>query len=124
MRAVIERHMHEPFEWGGSDCSFVFDVIEAMTGFDAIADMRGYLTEAGALRAVRRAGFDSVLEIVQAAFSEIPPGLAGRGDIGYPAEIPHPLMSPAIIDGHLAFSKHPRGVVMIERTKIARAWAV
>lgn len=125
MRAVMAKHLSDPFEWGGSDCSFVFDVIEAVTGFDAIADMRGYLTEAGALRAIRRAGFETVQEIVEASFCEIPPGLAIRGDIGYPAVVAHPLMSPALIDGSNAFSKQPhRGVIVIERAFIARAWAV
>ena len=124
MRAVMAKHMSEPFEWGGSDCSFVFDVIEAVTGFGAIADCRGYLTEAGALRAIRRAGFETVQEIVEASFHEIPPGLAIRGDIGYPAIVGHPLMSPAVIDGSNAFSKTPKGAIVIDRAAIARAWAV
>ena len=124
MREVMRKHMSEPFEWGGSDCSFVFDVIEAVTGFDAIHDCRGYLTEAGALRAIRRAGFQSVQEIVEASFHEIVPGIAIRGDIGYPAEVGHPLMSPAVIDGASAFSKHPKGAILVNRASIVRAWAV
>ena len=124
MRGLIAQHVHTPFEWGVSDCSFVFDVIAAMTGFDAADGMRGYLTEAGAMRAVQRMGFKSVLEVVEASFVEIDPGLAARGDIGYPAQIPHPLMSPAIIDGANAFSKQPSGGVIMPRIALARAWAV
>lgn len=124
MRAVLSRNMSEPFVWGESDCSFVFDAIRDMTGFDAIEQMRGYSSERTALAAVRRAGFESILEVVEAAFEEIDPALAMRGDIGYPADIPHPLMSPALIDGSQAFSKQPSGVVVINRSAIVRAWAV
>ena len=123
MREVIARHIREPFEWGVSDCTFAFDAIEAMTGFDAIADCRGYLTERGAIIALKRTGFASVRDLVASCFEEIHPGLAIRGDIGYPEEI-NPLMSPAIIDGSQVFSKQPRGPVILERSAIARAWAV
>lgn len=116
--------MNQPFSWGQSDCSFVFDVIREMTGFDAIAQMRGYTNEAGAMKAVRKAGFSSVGAIVEANFQEIDPRLALRGDIGYPASVPHPLMSPAIISGPYAFSKEPLGNVVVPRTLLARAWRV
>lgn len=124
MREVVIRHVYSPFSWGGSDCAFVFECVAVMTGFDALHDIRGYSTEAGALKALKRAGFDTVLDLVAASFEEIHPGFAGRGDIGYPSSIPHPLMSPAIIDGANAFSKDPFGGVVLPRSAIARAWAV
>lgn len=124
MRAVIVRHINERFEWGHSDCSFVFDVVEAMTGFDAIEDLRGYESELGAILALKRAGFDTVRELVELCFNEIHPGMAGRGDLGYPETIAHPLMSPAIIDGAHCFSKQPAGGIVVPRAAIVRAWAV
>lgn len=95
-----------------------------MTGFDPGAEMRGYSSEREALAKVKAAGYSTMLEFVEANFSEIDPALAQRGDIGYPRDIPHPLMSPAIIDGPLAYSKHPAGGVVISRDLLARAWAV
>lgn len=124
MRAVITAHLHTPFAWGVSDCSFVFDAIAAMTGFDAIADLRGYETEKEALVTLKRAGFETVRDLIASCFSEIAPGMAGRGDIGYPAVIPHPLMSPAVIDGAHCFSKEPRGGLVVPRSVIVQAWAV
>lgn len=124
MRDQVRKNIVAPFQWSASDCSFVFDAIREMTGFDAIEDIRGYGDEGSALRALRKAGFKSVLELVEEKFEEIEPAFAGRGDIGYPATIVHPLMSPAIIDGANAFSKEPRGPVVFPIDKIARAWKV
>jgi len=102
----------------------VFDWIFEATGFDAISDIRGYTSEAGALKALRRAGYATTLDLVEQHFVEIEPRLAQRGDIGYPSSIPNPLMSPAVIDGAFAFSKEPRGGVVVPRRIITRAWAV
>lgn len=102
----------------------MFDFIRDATGFDAIERIRGYSSEAGALRALRAAGYATTLELIQACFVEIEPKFAQRGDIGYPAKIPHALMSPALIDGAFAHSKHPAGAVSVPRNSIARAWAV
>ena len=124
MRGGILAHATTPFVWGSSDCAFVFDIIRDMTGFFPIEDMHVYTSEAGAVRVLRAAGFNSMLELVEACFPEIPPAMAQRGDIGYPADIPHPLMSPAIIDGANAYSKHPAGGIIIPRHHLTRAWAV
>lgn len=124
LRAIIAKHTHAPFVWGSSDCSFAFDFIRDAIGFDAIESIRGYSSEAGALKALRRAGYASTLELIEQNFVEIEPEFAQRGDIGYPANIPHALMSPALIDGAFAYSKHPAGAVMVPRRLIVRAWAV
>lgn len=125
MRAGIRQSLATPFAWGASaDCTFVFDIIRDMTGFDAIADFRDYSDEKSALRMLKRTGFESVKDLVASKFEEIDPAFAGRGDIGYPDAILHPLMSPAIIDGPNAFSKEPRGPVVFPIDKITRAWKV
>jgi len=124
MRATIARHINAPFAWGSSDCGFVFDWVRDACDFDPIDDVRGYTSEREALRAVRDAGFETVADLVAARFVEIDPAMAQRGDLGYPADIPHPLMSPAIIDGAHAYSKHPAGGVIVPRSAIVRAWAV
>lgn len=110
--------------WGASDCAFVFDFIRDATGFDPIANIRGYSSEAGALKAIRRAGYATTLDLVEQNFVEIEPEFAQRGDIGYPSCLAHDLMSPALIDGAFAYSKHPAGGVTVPRPFITRAWAV
>lgn len=124
MRAGIAQRVFAPFVWGESDCGFVFDIIRDMTGFDAIADIRGYRDERSALRAVRNAGFPSVMALVEARFVEIDPAFAQRGDIGYPSIVPHQLMSPAIIDGANGYSKDLTGGVVVPISHLVRAWAV
>lgn len=124
MRRAIAAHARQPFVWGASDCSFVFDIIRDMTGRDPIAEIRGYSSELGALRALRAAGYATTLDLIERNFVEIPPATAQRGDIGYPSNIAHPLMSPAIIDGANCYSKEPRGAVVFPRNHIARAWRV
>lgn len=113
------------FAWGTADCATLFgDVVVAITGYDPIADGRGYRTELGAVRKMKAAGFNTMVELVEARFVEIPVALAHRGDLGFPAEVPEALMCPAIIDGHVAISKSPIGSVVIPRSAIARAFAV
>lgn len=124
LREGIARCMGTPFEWGAADCGFVFDVVRDMTGCDPFEPIRGYRSEAGALRRLYAAGYASVLEFVEANFCEIDPRLAQRGDLAYPGEIGHALMSPAIVDGAFMYSKTTVGGVRIPRHFIARAWAV
>lgn len=51
-----------PFVWGTNDCAlFAARCVEAMTGHDLGAPLRGtYESPAGALRALRRYGYDGV----------------------------------------------------------------
>lgn len=116
--------MLTPFDWGTSDCAMFADVVKALTGFDPIEGIRGYASELSAVRRLRAAGYVTTYELVAAHFPEIDPALAGRGDLGYPAEIPHPLMSPAVIDGAYAYSKGLDGAVIMPRSLITRAFAV
>lgn len=113
-----------PFEWGVSDCAMFADVVKAITGFDPITDVRGYAGELSAIRRLRATGYETTLSLVEDLFPEIDPETAGRGDLGYPSEIAHPLMSPAVIDGAYAYSKGPDGGVIVPRNQIARAFAV
>jgi hypothetical protein len=125
MRAVLAVHRAAPFAWGSSDCSVAFDVVAAITGFDPIEAVRGYSSEISALRALRREGFETCLALVEKNFVEIAAAHAMRGDLGYPAAIPHPLMSPAVIDGPLAYSKSPgEGWVVVPTASLTRIFAV
>lgn len=125
MRTVLAEHMRTPFEWGRSDCALYADVVWAMTGWDPIALYRGrYRSAEGAMRMIAESGADSVLEFVARRFPEIPPALAQRGDLVFPAGIDHRLMSPAVVDGPLAFSKNEDGPVIMSIASAGRAFAV
>jgi hypothetical protein len=123
MQQVIARHQALPFAWGTSDCTMFAHVVEAMTGFNVIADARPYSSALGALISLRARGHNSTLELVASNFNEISPSRAGRGDLGFTADA-DPLTCPAIIDGAMAHSKNERGPVVISRAHIVRAFAV
>lgn len=123
MREAIARHHAAPFGWGSSDCTMFADVVEAMTGFDPIAEYRSYTTEIGAMRMLKKAGVRSMVEYVERLFPEIAPAHAGRGDLAFTADIA-PLVCPAVIDGAMAHSKNANGPVIISRVEIIRAFAV
>lgn len=116
--------MAQPFVRGASDCAFFADVVLAMTGHDCLAGGRAYNSERTAAKKLKALGYRSMLELVADHFPEIPPALAQRGDLGFPAEISSPLMSPAVIVGAEAWSKSETGPVMVPRSLIVRAFAV
>lgn len=123
MASTIRRHQSLPFQWGVSDCGVMAsDCVRAITGFNPTAGIR-YATMAGALRAFREHGCGTALGLVESLFEEIDPADAMRGDLGFAAEV-DALMSPAIIDGSLAFSKAESGPIILPRTLIVRAFAV
>lgn len=55
------------FEWGKLDCAiFAANAVEAMTGVDLYEDFRGtYSTERGAFQAIRDAGFDNYIDLLE-----------------------------------------------------------
>lgn len=124
LKTVIEAHQRQPFLWGASDCGVMAsDAVRVMTGFNPTEGLR-YGSERGALRAFRRAGYASALDLVEKLFPEVDPAHAQRGDLVYPMCVVDPLMSPAVLDGAYAFSKNQSGAVVIPRAMIVRAFAV
>ncbi|WP_421565756.1 DUF6950 family protein [Ochrobactrum sp. EDr1-4] len=82
--AVTEAHINTPLVWGKSDCLLTAcDAIEAMTGVDPAADIRGkYKSKAGAYRLIKQRGYDSLGAVLADRFEEIGTAMAGRGDVG------------------------------------------
>ena len=84
LSAEMDRQRREPFAWGSHDCALglASAAIEAVTGEDLRARWGGYSTAAGALKVLRRAGYDSLADAVAATLPEIHPSRASIGDIG------------------------------------------
>ena len=146
---TVEFHTDAPFAWGQSDCGLWADLVLAMTGWDPIADCRGYTNASSGLRKLKAAGYASVIELVEDRFEEIPASFAQRGDLIVPCgrsvdvhlatspcgthqyTVPalngaiHPLSSPAVCIGRHAFSKSESGAVVFEMDRRhIRAFAV
>lgn len=82
LKAVIEKHLALPSQYGVSDCYLIpDDAVEAITGERMFADI-AYTNEIGAAKALRAHGFENVEQAFGSKFEEIPPSLAHRGDIG------------------------------------------
>lgn len=122
--AAIEHHAALPFGWGSSDCFLLpMDVVLAMTDAEPWPDVRGaYASEAGAARQLRRRGFATLVEAFAAAFPEIPPSLAGRGDIGV-VDSPRGLAGVVFMDTGV-IGKAEAGIRRLPRSLVLRAFKV
>ena len=78
----IEGHRCTRFQWGTLDCcTFVAGCVQAMTGIDYAAPLRGYTTEAQAYAILSR--YDSMRAMVTALLGSGPVdvSMARRGDV-------------------------------------------
>lgn len=81
---AVHDHARRPFAWGTADCcTWAFDAVQAVTGVDAIADLRGtYRTRWQALRVLWRVG--GLRGLLDARLPGRVPdgGLLMHGDVG------------------------------------------
>lgn len=122
---VIRHHARRPFAWGDSDCACLpMDVVKAITG--EVPDLfdRNYEDMRGAVKFLRERGFQHLGEAFAAAFTECPPSLAHRGDIGiadYPGAV---LGGGVVVLGEELMGKGEQGTVRLPRVLMARAFRV
>lgn len=116
LSGVVTSYLGRSFSWGSCDCgTFFSDCVLAMTGADPLADVRAWKSADTALIRLRRAGFASVAELVQARFPQIKPAEAGRGDLVFLDGPAHHLTSPAVLTGAEAVSVSETGIVVVPR---------
>jgi hypothetical protein len=120
---LVTARRHDPFAWGSRDCClWAADAVEAMTGDDFAAPLRGYSTRFGALRKLKRAGFARVFDVVDAAGLAVS-SRARTGDvIGVPA---WPLDALMIAhDNRAAWGQDDNGLCLVPITPGAIIWSV
>ncbi|MCK5041714.1 MAG: hypothetical protein KAR62_05445 [Sphingomonadales bacterium] len=86
LNETVEAARERPFSWGKHDCClFAANCVEAMTGIDPMADMRGkYENEEGAREVLKTLGGKTLYRTMQKIFGQaIAPALAHRGDVVY-----------------------------------------
>lgn len=84
LMAFIASRARDPHAWGTNDCcSFAADSAVAMGCDDFIADMRGYSSERGAWRALRKKCYVSVAHMLDDRLPRIEPHEAQRGDVAF-----------------------------------------
>lgn len=84
LAAEMDRQRRKSFEWGAHDCStgLALAAVEAITGHDLRGTWGEYSTAAGAYKAIRKAGFNSLGDLVASIFPEIHQDQARIGDLG------------------------------------------
>jgi len=109
-----------PFKWGSHDCAlFVCDGIEAISGHDPAAKYRGYTTEIGAARVVKRLG--GMRGVGNTIFGqEIHPMQAQVGDVGL-VDV-EGRESFALCGGPFWLSPGPGGLVRLDVGVAVMAW--
>jgi len=111
------------FAWGSNDCAtFAAGAIEAMTGEDLRASFGNYTTEAGAVRALRRAGFDGVGGVADRYFTRVTAGRAMPGDLCLvPGDDGGAL---AVVGSGVAYVVTPHFVGLVPLTAASVFWKV
>lgn len=125
--ALFNARYSAPFQWGVHDCAlWAFDAVQALTGRDPAADLRGqWHSAAGALRTLRMQG--GWLALCADRFgAEVLPGQAQDGDVL--------LLAPNACDSELfggalamkwgphALAQGSGGIVCVSMNEVQRAW--
>lgn len=129
-RLVAERE-RTPFAFGAADCvTFAADAVQAMTGVDPIAEIRGGWSSAAEAQAAmdrfagRPASVDDVIAIMaqRQGWPEVAPPLAGRGDLALLAC--HGAHALGVVTGERAMHPGLRGLVATPMHQALRAWVI
>ncbi|MGI2036415.1 DUF6950 family protein [Rhizobium panacihumi] len=124
LSAVIARHQSLPGVWGMSDCFIIADdAVTALTGRVMFTKARGYKTEIGAARKLRSHGFANLREAFSSCFTEIPPVLMQRGDIGV-IEIDGRFSGGVLTSIGFATRPHGGPVVFVPQSQVTAAFKV
>lgn len=125
---VMERHAMLPFDWTSSAHCLAAPaaLCLAMTGVDPMKGFRGYSTEVGALKALRRAGFQTVEDALAATFPDISHLRARRGDCGVLEQTVNgrPWFTSFVVMGELARGKGPDGPVHVPVARLKCCFAI
>lgn len=109
-----------PFEYGVNDCCmFAAGAVEAITGQNPMSDFIGkYKSLASSVRAIKDAGYESIEQIIDERFEEIPVGFASTGDLAF-----FDGSVGVVLGGRAAFVGEG-SFTLIDRHEWTKAWGV
>ena len=126
LSAYFEKVRATAFVYGKSDCAcFVAGAVEAMTGVDPMADIRGrYATVIGAKRFLKSAGASSLADFVARSFEEVHPAYARCGDLGV-IKTDGPFGAAlGVVSGERVMALTENGLDSVDRSTMQRAFTV
>lgn len=128
LSAYIVAAAHRPFQYGVQDCGlFVAGAIEAMTGVDVAAELRGYRNRTQAYDAIRRVcgrrRMDAVADHLARQFGieEIPPAFAQRGDA---VQRQAGSLGIVAMHGTELLTPYKDGLLRLPMSRALRAWRI
>ena len=125
---VMERQAQLPFGWTPeAHClGTPAELCLAMTGVDPMRGLRGYSTEAGAMKALFKLGFSDVEQALQAVFPTITNLRARRGECGVLEQVVdgRPWLASFVVMGEMARGKGPDGLVHVPTARLKRCFAI
>lgn len=123
----VDHLRRTPFDWDGHDCvvGLAGNMALAITGTDCAEQYRGaYSTAAGALKVMRKAGFENVADMVASMLPEIHPSTAHVGDIAaIPMDSPFGFAL-GVVNGERIFVLMPSGIGTVDLLDATRAFKV
>lgn len=123
----LDRQRATAFAWGQQDCvlGLAAGAVQAMTGEDLARAWRGrYRSAAGALRALREAGYPGLGAALADHLPEISPDYADIGDLALVATDAPPGEALAIFDASGLIAMTEQGHGRIARTHALRAFKI
>jgi hypothetical protein len=122
LNRLLADRMARPFAWGVQDCCiFAADCVQALTGVDPAADVRGtYADAAGALATLEAQG--GITTVGARAGAPIPPLDARAGDVGVVRLDARDML--AVCVGALWLAPAAGGLAALPFTAAAQAWRV
>jgi hypothetical protein len=119
---VVATHRAGTFEWGHRDCAALLrDTARALGAPDPF-DGLIWDSELSAAVLMLRLDARSVREYLRRRLQPVAPAQALRGDVGYPADVPHALMCPAVIVGAEAVSRAPDRWAVLPRSSLVETF--
>lgn len=123
LAAIIAAYQVGAFAWGQRDCfRLPVDVTAAVAGLHLWPDLRPYRSSRGAAVRLARHGFRTVGDALAAVLPEVPPALAGRGDVGTVTE--NGAEAGVVVLGAAVAGMAPMGLTIIPRDRLFRAFKV
>jgi len=118
----VQARARMPFAWGSNDCClFTVDAVQAMTGIDHAATLRGYTTPLAAERILRERG--GVRQLAINSWGDpVPPTMAGIGDVVLMVNEGRELL--AICNGTCAIGAGPDGIAVMGMDAAVAAWKI
>lgn len=121
--ALVQERLTAPFAWGRHDCGiWAADVVQALTGVDALQEARATRGTAWAARRLlqRRGGVDGGM--ARAGLSSIPLVHACRGDLVLIEQGRWPVL--AVCIGEDALAPGEQGLEVVTMDRAVGAWRV